>query len=255
MFGHDMLKDLPPGSVMIGGTDPGRFVPTYMIFGESPQPRQKQTRPVLRSARPLYHHAECTGRDELHEIPAGSVHRRAPKANERPGTVAWPRGRIPVETSRLPDRGGDGGNGRIAAIKDQESGVRERDAEIFGVILRWLWEKNRDQHEFFIEESFPIRWTYDYAIPNGLVYRLNKTRLEALPKEVVERDFAYWRDYSARLLGDPNFKRTLMRSVLSPSCARPSLTSIGTAECLPKRSAHIARRLLSGPEMRNQLSL
>ncbi len=37
MYGHDMLKDLPRGSIMIGGTDPGRFVPTYMIFGESGQ--------------------------------------------------------------------------------------------------------------------------------------------------------------------------------------------------------------------------
>ena len=43
MFGYDMLASLPPGSVMIGGTDPGRFVPTYMIFGESPQsPRHKR---------------------------------------------------------------------------------------------------------------------------------------------------------------------------------------------------------------------
>ncbi|MFM8983151.1 MAG: hypothetical protein ACKOLA_09655, partial [Spartobacteria bacterium] len=37
-YGHDMLKDLPRGSVVLGGTDPGRFVPTYMILGESSQP-------------------------------------------------------------------------------------------------------------------------------------------------------------------------------------------------------------------------
>ena len=45
MFGHDMLKDLPPGSVMVGGSDPGRFVPTYMIFGESGQPAKNKRDP------------------------------------------------------------------------------------------------------------------------------------------------------------------------------------------------------------------
>ena len=95
---------------------------------------------------------------------------------------------------------------RLAAAKDQESGSSGDTSELFGTILQWVWENNRDRHEFFIEESFPIRWTYDYAVPHGLLYKLNKTKLEVLPKEIVERDFAFWKEYSDRLLGDPNFK-------------------------------------------------
>ena len=57
---------------MIGGTDPGRFVPTYMIFGESGH-RQKQAGPGLRPPRSLYHHAKRPGRAELHEVLAGSI--------------------------------------------------------------------------------------------------------------------------------------------------------------------------------------
>ena len=53
MFGHDMLKNLPPSSVLIGGTDPGRFVATYMIFGESPQPPQHKRDPSF-DRRDLY---------------------------------------------------------------------------------------------------------------------------------------------------------------------------------------------------------
>ncbi|MFM8230173.1 MAG: hypothetical protein ACKOAL_03015, partial [Chthoniobacterales bacterium] len=34
-YGRDMLKDLPRDAFVFGGTDPGRFVPTYMILGES----------------------------------------------------------------------------------------------------------------------------------------------------------------------------------------------------------------------------
>ena len=33
-----------------------------------------------------------------------------------------------------------------------------------------------------------------------------RLKLDSLPKEIVERDFAYWKEYSARLLADPNFK-------------------------------------------------
>jgi tetratricopeptide (TPR) repeat protein len=95
---------------------------------------------------------------------------------------------------------------KLAAAKDGKSGVSGDTTELFGTILQWLWEKNRDRHDFFIEESFPIRWTYAYAIPHGLLYKLNRTKLEVLPKESVERDFAFWTEYSGRLLGDPNFK-------------------------------------------------
>ncbi len=74
-----------------------------------------------------------------------------------------------------------------------------------GVVLKWIWEKNKDKHDFFVEESFPIEWTYDYAIPHGLVYQLNKTKLDNIPAEAVARDFAFWKDYKARLLGDPAY--------------------------------------------------
>ena len=72
----------------------------------------------------------------------------------------------------------------MAKNRKQEDGrsVEGESVEIFSVVLRWLWEKNRDEHEFFIEESFPIPWTYDYAVPHGLIYRLNKTKLETLPQ-------------------------------------------------------------------------
>ncbi|MEM9598853.1 MAG: DUF2723 domain-containing protein, partial [Acidobacteriota bacterium] len=42
-YGHDMLDPLPPGAVLFGGSDAGRFIPTYMIFGESfESPRYKR---------------------------------------------------------------------------------------------------------------------------------------------------------------------------------------------------------------------
>lgn len=50
-----------------------------------------------------------------------------------------------------------------------------------------------------------MEWTYPYAVPNGLSYRLNKEPLETLPPGVVAEDFRYWNAYVERLLGDKNF--------------------------------------------------
>ncbi|HEY5779474.1 MAG TPA: DUF2723 domain-containing protein [Terrimicrobiaceae bacterium] len=207
MYGHDMLKDLPPDSVVIGGTDPGRFVPTYMIFGESLQPAgNKRDRSFDR--RDLYIITQnALGETNYMKYLRDQYTTARPKPSNALERWLGREGAYPPKPLVFPTEEETEEMVRIAAIKDQESGGSGAGTEIFGVILRWLWEKNRDQHEFFIEESFPIRWTYDYAVPHGLLYRLNKTRLETLPKEVVERDFAYWRDYSARLLGDPNFKK------------------------------------------------
>jgi tetratricopeptide (TPR) repeat protein len=78
---------------------------------------------------------------------------------------------------------------------------------VFSAVAKWIWEHNRDEHEFFIEESFPMRWTYDYALPEGLVLRLSREKLEEIPPEVIERDFRFWRDTMQTLFADPNFKR------------------------------------------------
>ncbi len=207
MYGHDMLKDLPRGSVMIGGTDPGRFVPTYMIFGESTQPASNK-RDASLDRRDLY----IITQNALGEPNYMKYLRdQYTAARPKPGSAfeRW-LGRAnayPADPLILPTEKETEELVSLASIKGQKEGGSAGGTELFGAILRWLWEKNRDEHEFFVEESFPIEWTYDYAVPHGLIYRLNKTRLESLPKEVVDRDFAYWQEYSARLLGDPNFRK------------------------------------------------
>ena len=206
MYGHDMLKDLPAGSVVIGGTDPGRFVPTYMIFGESMQPPRHKRDPAF-DRRDLY----IITQNALGERNYMKYLRDQYTVARPPPSNAFERwlGRESIYPSRpliLPNEKEVQDSVDLAAAKDVENGDAGDTAELFGTILQWVWEKNRDQHEFFIEESFPIRWTYDYAVPHGLLYKLNRTKLEVLPKEIVDRDFAFWKEYSDRLLGDPNFK-------------------------------------------------
>jgi tetratricopeptide (TPR) repeat protein len=207
MYGHDMLKDLPRNSIVIGGTDAGRFVPTYMIFGESPQPAKFKRDPSF-DRRDLY----IITQNALGE-PNYMKYLRDQYTTARPqpknAFERWlGRGEAyPQNPIQLPSEK------EIAeAVKEtlEKGDVRaspgdERGVVVFSSVLKWIWEKNRDQHDFFIEESFPIEWTYDYAIPHGLVYQINKTKLDTLPKDAVEEDFRFWKEYKTRLLNDPEY--------------------------------------------------
>jgi hypothetical protein len=53
MYGRDMLADLPKDSFVFGGTDPGRFVPTYMILSESFEDKRNKRDPNF-DRRDLY---------------------------------------------------------------------------------------------------------------------------------------------------------------------------------------------------------
>ena len=210
MFGHDMLKDLPQGSIMIGGTDPGRFVPTYMILGESTQPAKFKRDPDF-DRRDLY----IITQNALGE-PNYMKYLRDQYTTARPEPrnaferwlgrgEAYPRTPIQLPSEK-----------EIAEVVKQAAKEQGEpiagDAQglmVFSSVLKWIWEKNRERHDFFIEESFPILWTYDYALPHGLIYQLSKTKVETLPPHVVAQDFAFWKDYKARLLGDPQYFKDL----------------------------------------------
>lgn len=209
-YGYDMLKDLPKGSIMIGGTDAGRFIPTYMIFGESPQPGRVKRDPAF-DRRDLYIITQ-NALGEPNYMKYLRDHYTTARPAPRNAFERW-LGRAeayPKEPIELPDQKQT--DDAVKATIDEHDGPvpeSEKGSLIFSSVLKWIWEKNRDKHDFFVEESFPITWTYDYAIPHGLVYKINKTKLDSLPKEAVEADFKFWKDYKAKLLNNPEYKNDL----------------------------------------------
>jgi len=207
-FGHDILKNLPKGSVLIGGTDPGRFVPTYMIFGESPQPAALKRDPNF-DRRDVYIITQNALGDPFY-----MAYLRDHYSSERPKVQTdferW-LGRdhtYPEKPLVFPNPKDVERAIALAAKPDPVTGKRLEASDSilpFSAVLHWLWSQNRGEHDFFVEESFPMEWTYDYAIPHGLIFQLNKTKLDSLPDEVVAKDFAFWSDYKARLLNNPKF--------------------------------------------------
>ena len=207
-YGRDMLKDLPRDAFVFGGTDPGRFVPTYMILGESfVDPKDRRDAEFDR--RDLVIVTQNALADAFYQK---YIHDHY--APGRPKAQGWLEkwlGRdkqYPVDSTIMPSE-----QELMEIVRNVSMnlppGANPQDPNVgilyHAAIAQWIFEKNKDKREFFIEESFPMEWTYAYAVPNGLSYRLNKEPLETLPPEVVAEDFRFWNAYVERLLGDKNF--------------------------------------------------
>ncbi len=205
-FGHDMLKDLPKGSVVLGGTDPGRFVPTYMILGESTQAPGLKRDPDF-DRRDLFIITQNGVAEPLYRR-----YLRDHYSAERPGArnpfekwlgreTQYPRETLKFPTEEEIDTAVE------EEIKKNGEAFLADPARIHGLVTKMIWERNKDDREFFVEESFPMEWSYDYAEPHGLVYRIHREPIKELSPEVVKKDMAFWQDYATRLLEHPDYLR------------------------------------------------
>jgi hypothetical protein len=205
-YGHDMLKDLPKGSVILGGTDPGRFVPTYMILGESLQPAAVK-RDGAFDRRDLYIITQNGVGDPLYRKYLADHY-----GPDRP-QPANPFERWLGRDTMYPEKPlVFPAEAEIKATVDKEMDEAAKRGEFepsipHSVVMRLIWEKNRDAHEFFVEESFPLEWSYDHAEPHGLVYKIHREPLKKIPAEAVRGDFEFWNAYSQKLLSNPGYLR------------------------------------------------
>ena len=77
--------------------------------------------------------------------------------------------------------------------------------EINGVVARKIFEKNKKDHTFYLEQSVPITWMYPYLLPSGLIFKLNPEPLKEIPAAAVAEDHKFWDAYSQKLLSNPRF--------------------------------------------------
>lgn len=203
MYGHDMLKDLPRDSFVFGGTDPGRFVPTYMVFGES---FEKSKRDPDFDRRDIYIVTQNALADTFY-----NRYIRSHYTTERPTEFNWVEkllGRdhtYPEERLTLPHREEIMSLFEVLMRKYQENpaGMPNPQSDpvaLNSAVAEWIFLHNRDKADgtprgFFVEESFPMQWSYPYAVPHGLCYEIKHDKMDALPPGTAEKDLAWWDDY------------------------------------------------------------
>jgi len=76
-----------------------------------------------------------------------------------------------------------------------------------GYVIREIFDHNKEQHAFYIEESNAIPWMYPYLEPYGIIFKINDEPLPQITPAMVARDRAYWDALFADLHNDPRFNR------------------------------------------------
>ncbi len=73
--------------------------------------------------------------------------------------------------------------------------------EINALLVKVIFDQNPGR-EVFIEQSWPLDWTYPHLIPCGPIFKINREPLARLPDSVLQADRAFWSDGCERLIGD-----------------------------------------------------
>jgi len=227
-FGYRMFYpggDYPPmdqNAVLYGGTDPGRFVPTYMIFCES-RSKHKYSSPhfdpeggktfdrrdvyiITQNAladstymsyirdhydysRPDWNNpATLTNRPAWQNRQLGWAWLTLDRATMYPREPIW----IPSEqdVQRAFQEYVNGLRNRMPAPEEQVEVVDGRVSvkgvagvmNINGILTKWIFENNKHKHSFYVEESYVIPWMYPYLEPAGIIMKINKEPLPS-PQE------------------------------------------------------------------------
>jgi tetratricopeptide (TPR) repeat protein len=72
---------------------------------------------------------------------------------------------------------------------------------INGLLTKVMFDEN-PTNEFFVEESFPLDWMFPHLTPFGIIMKINRQTIPALPESVFEKDHEFWSQYSERLIGN-----------------------------------------------------
>jgi tetratricopeptide (TPR) repeat protein len=235
-FGYRMFKpggeypEMDRDAVLLGGTDPGQFIASYMIFVESQAPSSLKTHVpecpesatfdrrdvyiITQNALANASYLESL-RDHYGDgrpVNDSAIERWLGRDQAYPQQTLW----IPAEKDTelafqkyveelrtrapLPGEEVKVENGHISV-----QGVLSIMA-INGYLARMVFDHNKDNHTFYVEEGYALAWMYPYAEPYGILLRLNKEPTAVLDPAVVARDRAYWDGLFHELDADPNYK-------------------------------------------------
>ena len=243
-FGYRMFcpgggyPDMDQDTVLYGGTDPGRFVPTYMIFCESRVPPKDRfhdrylgdggkfdrsdvyiitqnalaDNTYMNYIRDHYDVSRPTNNVTMLQRGLGRDH-TFPKT---PIFIPSPEDSAHAFQQYVDDVQ----SGRVAAGADVKiengrvsvTGVGGVMA-INGILAKWIFDKNKDKHAFYVEESYVIPWMYPYLRPAGVIMKINKDVLPSpqedpkLWQDIVAKDKAYWDKLTGDFIGREEFRR------------------------------------------------
>ena len=148
--------EMGENAVFFGGTDPGRFVPTYMIYSAHVRPdvylitqNALADKTYLDTMRGLYADAIWMPTEYDNQVAFREYDDRIQR-EIREGR------RDPSDTGGLTHdaQGRVSVNGALAVM------------EINAIIAKQIFEHNKSLHDFYVEESYAMQWMYPYLTPH-----------------------------------------------------------------------------------------
>ena len=232
-YGADMMRPMDKNAVYFGGSDPGRFVPTYMAFVESQQPdRWKADWSVYpdetakrgsafdrRDVTVITQNALCDTyyanyiRDQYDP-------RFRPEDVDALREMAGPRQGLSGEAGHLRERRRTGrragtststGPTSPRACKQRRPGHARR-APTMSSKSTASWRKRssrktRRTTPFTSSKACRSRGCIPTCCPSGLIFKLNPEPLDRrCPPPPSSEDRKFWDAYSQKLLSDPTFR-------------------------------------------------
>ncbi|HPF98601.1 MAG TPA: DUF2723 domain-containing protein [Kiritimatiellia bacterium] len=180
-------------AIFYGGTDPGRFVPTYMIYSGKVRPDV-----YLITQNAL---ADNTYMSVMRDLYGDTIW----IPSQQDSNYAFQKYVEDVQSGRIP-AGAEVQfeNGRVSVQGVQ--GVMM----INGILAKMIFEANRHKNTFYVEESYVIPWMYPYLEPHGLIMKINNEQLSSLTPEMVNNDRKFWDWYTKYLMDNPKFLRDVV---------------------------------------------
>jgi tetratricopeptide (TPR) repeat protein len=179
-------------AVFFGGTDPGRFVPTYMIYSALVRPDVFIiTQNALADNTYMSVERDLYGDDMWIPTPEDSARAFQIYVDEVES------GKRPRNADLIIDHGRVQVSGALGVM------------EINGILCEMMFERNKALHDFYVEESYVIPWMYPYFTPHGLILKLNPEPCEFTSRHQRD-DLDFWDWYTRRLIYSKNFRRDVV---------------------------------------------
>ena len=187
-YGREIIDSIPSNSIYFGGTDPGRFLITGMEKSQvMADPFFLITQNALADGSYLGYLQSMYG-DQIY-IPTAADQQKSFENYESDVAIRSQKHQLKTDEHYT------NSNGRV-----EISGMGAV-MEINGLVAKIIFDKNPD-HEFYIEESWPLDWMYPHLEPHGLIFKINRQPAEELSDEIVQRDQAYWMKTIQPMIGD-----------------------------------------------------
>jgi tetratricopeptide (TPR) repeat protein len=180
-------------AIFFGGTDPGRFVPTYMIYSA-----HYRSDVYLITQNAL---ADNTYMNVMRDLYGDRIW----IPSQQDSNFAFQKYVEDVRAGRIQagaDVSFEGGRVSVQGVQ----GVMT----INGILARMIFEANKARHDFYVEESYVIPWMYPYLTPHGLIMKINRDPVPAITPEMVKNDRDFWDWYTERLLSNYKFQRDVV---------------------------------------------